>query len=45
MDTGHITDVWDRVFGIQPDPPPWLVLVTAVLALGASSVPRLAAVP
>ncbi|MEU7222794.1 M50 family metallopeptidase [Streptomyces chrestomyceticus] len=35
MDTGHITDVWDRVFGIQPDPPPWLVLVTAVLALGA----------
>ncbi|OKI09592.1 hypothetical protein A6A06_02660 [Streptomyces sp. CB02923] len=35
MDTGHITDVWDRVFGIQPDPPPWLVVVTAVLALGA----------
>ncbi|MFH8348060.1 M50 family metallopeptidase [Streptomyces sp. NPDC018045] len=35
MDTGHITDVWDRVFGLQPDPPPWLVVVTAVLALGA----------
>ncbi|KOG57587.1 membrane protein [Streptomyces griseoflavus] len=33
MDTGHITDVWDRVFGIQPDPPPWLVAVTAVVAL------------
>ncbi|CAM5475127.1 MULTISPECIES: M50 family metallopeptidase [Streptomyces] len=33
MDTGHITDVWDRVFGIQPDPPPWLVVVTAVVAL------------
>ncbi|WP_030662426.1 M50 family metallopeptidase [Streptomyces rimosus] len=35
MDTGHITDVWDRVFGIQPDPPPWLVVVTAVVALAA----------
>ncbi|MEU2791432.1 M50 family metallopeptidase [Streptomyces sp. NPDC007100] len=35
MDTGHITDVWDRVFGIQPDPPTWLVVAAAVVALGA----------
>ncbi|MFH9421572.1 M50 family metallopeptidase [Streptomyces sp. NPDC017529] len=35
MDTGHITDVWDRVFGIQPDPPAWLVVAAAVVALGA----------
>jgi len=25
--------VWDRVFGAQPDPPPWLVLVAAAAAL------------
>jgi hypothetical protein len=30
-----ITQVWDRVVGIQPDPPVWLVLACAVLALGA----------
>ncbi|WP_043266024.1 M50 family metallopeptidase [Streptomyces sp. CT34] len=41
MDTHHITDVWDRVFGAQPDPGLWLVIVTGVLALGAV-VPRTA---
>ncbi|UNO40022.1 M50 family metallopeptidase [Streptomyces sp. MST-110588] len=35
MDTDHITDVWDRVFGTQPHPASWLVVVTAVLALAA----------
>ncbi|MET9297481.1 M50 family metallopeptidase [Streptomyces sp. NPDC003077] len=35
MDTGHINDVWDRVVGIQPAPPSWLVAVTAALALAA----------
>ncbi|MFG2223636.1 M50 family metallopeptidase [Streptomyces sp. NPDC048644] len=35
MDTDHLTDVWSRVFGIQPDPPAWLVIVTAVVALAA----------
>ncbi|MFD7107430.1 M50 family metallopeptidase [Streptomyces celluloflavus] len=35
MDTDHITDVWSRVFGTQPDPSFWLVIVTAVLALAA----------
>lgn len=25
--------MWDRVFGAQPDPPPWLVLVAAAAAL------------
>lgn len=35
MDTDHLTDIWGRVFGTQPDPSLWLVIVTAVLALGA----------
>ncbi|MEV0370223.1 M50 family metallopeptidase [Streptomyces sp. NPDC050636] len=35
MDTDHITDVWSRVFGTQPDPSFWLVIATGVLALGA----------
>ncbi|MEU8681641.1 M50 family metallopeptidase [Streptomyces sp. NPDC048611] len=39
MDTDHLTDIWSRVFGTQPDPSVWLVIATAVLALGAV-VPR-----
>ncbi|AWN29415.1 MULTISPECIES: M50 family metallopeptidase [Streptomyces] len=35
MDTDHLTDIWSRVFGTQPDPSLWLVIATAVLALGA----------
>ena len=35
MDTDHLTDIWSRVFGTQPAPSLWLVIVTAVLALGA----------
>ena len=35
METGHITDIWDRVVGVQPDPSLWLVIATGVLALGA----------
>ncbi|MGP8299233.1 M50 family metallopeptidase [Streptomyces inhibens] len=35
MDTDHLTDIWGRVFGTQPAPSIWLVIVTAVLALGA----------
>ncbi|MGY5124484.1 M50 family metallopeptidase [Streptomyces nigrescens] len=35
MDTDHLTDIWSRVFGTQPDPSIWLVIATAVLALGA----------
>jgi hypothetical protein len=35
MDTSSITDVWDRVFGTQPDPSGWLVAATALLALAA----------
>ncbi|MFE1175533.1 M50 family metallopeptidase [Streptomyces sp. NPDC058773] len=41
MDTDHLTDIWSRVFGTQPDPSLWLVIVTAALALGAV-VPRTA---
>ncbi|MFE0193482.1 M50 family metallopeptidase [Streptomyces sp. NPDC058989] len=41
MDTDHLTDIWSRVFGTQPAPSLWLVIVTAVLALGAV-VPRTA---
>ncbi|MFJ9849755.1 M50 family metallopeptidase [Streptomyces sp. NPDC101150] len=33
MDTDHITDLWSRVFGVQPDPSLWLVIATGVLAL------------
>ncbi|MFI2185826.1 M50 family metallopeptidase [Streptomyces sioyaensis] len=35
MDTDHLTDIWSRVFGTQPAPSIWLVIITAVLALGA----------
>ncbi|GAA5612123.1 M50 family peptidase [Streptomyces platensis] len=41
MDTDHLTDIWSRVFGTQPDPSLWLVIASAVLALGAV-VPRTA---
>ncbi|MEU5208331.1 M50 family metallopeptidase [Streptomyces sp. NPDC020742] len=41
MDTDHLTDIWGRVFGTQPHPSLWLVIVTGVLALGAV-VPRTA---
>ncbi|MFI0784385.1 M50 family metallopeptidase [Streptomyces lydicus] len=41
MDTDHLTDIWGRVFGTQPPPSLWLVLVTAALAL-AAVVPRTA---
>ncbi|MFC7304937.1 M50 family metallopeptidase [Streptomyces monticola] len=30
-----VADLWDRVFGSQPDPDQWLVIATAVVALGA----------
>ncbi|MDJ1135572.1 M50 family metallopeptidase [Streptomyces iconiensis] len=33
MDNASITDVWDRVFGSQPDPDQWLVIVTGLVAL------------
>jgi hypothetical protein len=32
VSTDGLTDLWDRLFGAQPDPPPLLVLVTALLA-------------
>ncbi|MGW0431650.1 M50 family metallopeptidase [Micromonospora sp. NPDC003197] len=28
-----LTDLWDRLFGAQPDPPPLLVLITGLIAL------------
>lgn len=33
MSIDGLTDLWDRLFGAQPDPPSLLVLVTAVVAL------------
>lgn len=33
MSISGLTDLWDRLFGAQPDPPPLLVLITAALAL------------
>lgn len=30
-----VTDLWDRVFGSQPDPDQWLVIAMAVVALAA----------
>lgn len=33
MSTDGLTDLWDRLFGAQPDPPPLLVLLTGLLAL------------
>ncbi|MGH3313840.1 MAG: M50 family metallopeptidase [Streptomyces sp.] len=35
MDTTSIAGMWDRVFGTQPDPNQWLVVITAVVALAA----------
>jgi hypothetical protein len=35
MDTTSISGLWDRVFGTQPDPSQWLVVITALIALGA----------
>ncbi|MFE4534348.1 M50 family metallopeptidase [Streptomyces scopuliridis] len=39
IDSASIGDLWDRVFGTQPAPGDWLVVVTAVVAL-ATVVPR-----
>ncbi|MFC9651358.1 MULTISPECIES: M50 family metallopeptidase [unclassified Streptomyces] len=39
IDSASIADLWDRVFGTQPAPAEWLVVVTAVVAL-AAVVPR-----
>ncbi|MFB6982194.1 M50 family metallopeptidase [Streptomyces scopuliridis] len=39
IDSASIGDLWDRVFGTQPAPDDWLVVVTAVVAL-AAVVPR-----
>ncbi|MGR8008379.1 M50 family metallopeptidase [Streptomyces hypolithicus] len=33
MDSTHFGDLWDRVFGTQPDPDQWLVIATALPAL------------
>ncbi|MFF3403222.1 M50 family metallopeptidase [Streptomyces sp. NPDC002659] len=33
--TQSATDLWDRIFGSQPAPDEWLVLVAGVIALGA----------
>lgn len=35
IDSAAIGDLWDRVFGTQPVPDDWLVIVTAVVALAA----------
>lgn len=35
MDTTSIAGLWDRVFGTQPDPNQWLVVITALIALCA----------
>ncbi|MGP3999866.1 M50 family metallopeptidase [Streptomyces sp. 8N706] len=35
MNSTALGDLWDRVVGSQPDPPVWLVAVTAVVALAA----------
>lgn len=32
MSTDGLTDLWDRLLGAQPDPPPLLVLLTALVA-------------
>ena len=32
MSTDGLTDLWDRLLGAQPDPPPLLVLITALVA-------------
>ncbi|AXK31519.1 M50 family peptidase [Streptomyces armeniacus] len=33
MENASITDLWDRVFGSQPDPDQWLVIATGLVAL------------
>lgn len=33
MSITGLTEMWDRLFGAQPDPPPLLVLITAAVAL------------
>ncbi|GGX05625.1 M50 family metallopeptidase [Streptomyces chryseus] len=33
MDSTQLGDLWDRVFGTQPDPDQWLVIATALAAL------------
>ena len=33
MSIDGATDLWDKLFGAQPDPPALLVLVTALIAL------------
>ncbi|MFF1839102.1 M50 family metallopeptidase [Streptomyces sp. NPDC058231] len=35
MDSTELGNLWDRVFGTQPAPAQWLVIVTAVVALAA----------
>ena len=35
MDSTAVGDLWDRVVGVQPDPPVWLVVAMAAAALGA----------
>lgn len=35
VDTVSIAELWDRVTGTQPDPPWWLVIAVALVALGA----------
>ncbi|KRV47213.1 hypothetical protein AQ490_10325 [Wenjunlia vitaminophila] len=35
METTSISELWDRVVGTQPDPPSWLVMATALIAMGA----------
>lgn len=41
MNDASITDLWDRVFGSQPDPDLWLVAVAALVALAAVAPHRL----
>ncbi|ROT32127.1 M50 family metallopeptidase [Micromonospora sp. HM5-17] len=33
MSLDGVAELWDRLVGTQPDPPPWLVLLTGLLAL------------
>ncbi len=35
VETVSIADLWDRVTGTQPDPPWWLVILAALIALAA----------
>ncbi|MFI0729573.1 M50 family metallopeptidase [Streptomyces sp. NPDC021225] len=35
MDSTNAADLWDRVVGTQPDPTPWLVAATGLIALSA----------